>query len=355
MNSISIEQVRILRWDNGPPALDGRSPGFEDSWRPLAERVVVGFGIRPPGQTCPEALFAQPFGDDRVAVVQVTDYPNGQMDNLPKGLAFHFWIMLRSEYEQFLGDPFALARLLQAQPHSSGSSLPTLSLPREPLPPRTVAQVQNVLKRVKAFALAEDQDPEDPSFERTPQNSESPALLGGVQALVDGGRLVFERPAPDADLIEGLWTLLPYRTRAKLWPATFAFSNALGFDALVVPRIYAADFEGYTSEEQAAEYPPGRYEMSLQIAAEQGDQRELDALLNRRTVQDTFRLAWALLIVVVLLALTPRLLEWFTPTPAPALTLQHYKSAAAAGMVAAGDPWTAVGLKLHGDSLGFKR
>ncbi|MCI0376847.1 MAG: hypothetical protein L0215_04525 [Gemmataceae bacterium] len=353
MNSISIEQVRFLRWDNGPAALEARSPGFEDAWRPLAERLVVGFGVRPPGLACPQALFAQPFGDDRVALVQVSDRPSGQVDHLPKGLAFHLCVLTRNDYEEFFGDPFALARLLLSEPRPSGSGLPTLTLPRAPLPPRTVAQVQHVLKRVKAFALAEDQNPEDPAFERTVENSESPALLGGVQALVDGGRLVFERPGPDPELIEGLWTLLPYRTRAKLWPATFAFTNALGFDALVVPRLYAADFEGYTSEEQAAEYPPGRYEMSLQIAAEQGDQRQLDALLNRRTVQDTFRLGWALLIVVMLLALTPRLLEWFTP--APALTLHHYKAAAAAGMVAAGDPWTAVGLKMHGDNLGFKQ
>ena len=60
--------------------------------------------------------------------------------------------------------------------------------------------------------------PPAPDFERTAENSESPALLGGVQVLVDGGRLVFQRPAADLPLVEGLWTLLPHGIRGKLWP-----------------------------------------------------------------------------------------------------------------------------------------
>src|SRR5207253_9482251 len=107
-------------------------------------------------------------------------------------------------------------------------------------------------RRVKASALREDDEPEAPDFERTVENSESPALLGGVQVLVDGGRLVFARPKGDLALVESLWTLLPDRTRGKLWPASFAFSNELGFDVIVVPRVDESQFEGYTTEEQAA-------------------------------------------------------------------------------------------------------
>ena len=85
--------------------------------------------------------------------------------------------------------------------------------------------------------------------------------------LVDGGKLVFERPEPDHGLISGLWTLLPTTTRTALWPATYAFGNALQFDAVVVPRAERERYPGYTTEEQAADYPPGRYEMQLQTAA----------------------------------------------------------------------------------------
>src|SRR5437660_515974 len=88
--------------------------------------------------------------------------------------------------------------------------------------------------------------------------------------------VVFARPAPDPGLIRGLWTLLPHASRQELWPATFAFGNALGFDALVVPCRGDDDYAGYTTEEQAADYPAGNYELALQTAAEAGDQRALD-------------------------------------------------------------------------------
>ena len=124
-------------------------------------------------------------------------------------------------------------------------------------------------------------------------NAESPALLGGAQILVDGGKVVFVRRAPDPGLIRGLWTLLPSRTRSELWPATFAYSNALRFDAVVVPRPGIEDFTSYTTEEQAADYPAGRYELSLQTAAESGDQAGLDATSSAAAVR-TRRCAWPL-------------------------------------------------------------
>ena len=38
-----------------------------------------------------------------------------------------------------------------------------------------------------------------------------------------------------------------------------------------MPRLHVADFEGYTSEEQAAEYPAGQYELALQVAGKLAD------------------------------------------------------------------------------------
>src|SRR5262249_57624877 len=162
-------------------------------------------------------------------------------------------------------------------------------------PPRTVADVRQVLKRVKAGALREDEDPE--AVELTVENAESPALLGGVQVLVDGGKLLFVRPAPDPQLIQGLWTLLPDAARCELWPATFAFGNTLGFDAVVLPRRGEEGFSDYTTEEQAADYPAGRYELSLQTAAEAGDQAALNHLFGRPASRATFRLPLPMLVV----------------------------------------------------------
>jgi hypothetical protein len=341
MLEITIEQAQFRRVDHGQPTLVARSPGFSDDWLPALDRLIVGFGIRPPGLACPGVVFAQPLRLGHVAVVQVADAADG------RSLGFHALICQRIDYERFLGDPFALADRYPADWHNK--ELATLHLPRQPLPPRTVAQVQAVLRRVKAGALKENDDPEHPDFERTPENSESPALLGGVQVLVDGGKLVFERSRPDPELVAGLWTLLPQSTRARLWPAGFAFGNALGFDVAVVPRAHVAEFEGYTSEEQAAEYPAGHYEMALQVAAETGNQRDLDQLLNRRSGQETFKLGWTLLVVIILLVLAPGLLKLWQPTPA-ALD-PKFKAAAAAGMVGSGDPWTALGIRVFAHEI----
>src|SRR5262249_10620822 len=131
--------------------------------------------------------------------------------------------------------------------------MPPLSWPAKPLPPRTVAEGQQVLQRTKGPPLREDVDPTaDADGPGSPgEPSESPALLGGVQVLVDGGKVVFVRPAPDTGLMRGLWTLLPTSTRSRLWPASFAFSNALEFDALIVPRADRETYVDYTNEDQA--------------------------------------------------------------------------------------------------------
>src|SRR5207237_215461 len=122
------------------------------------------------------------------------------------------------------------------------------------------------------------------------RTGDSVTLLGAAQALVDGGPVVFERPAPDPDLVRRLWLLLPASTRAELWPAEFAPANALGFDLLVTPKA-GDDCAGYLSEQQAGDYPEGRYELNLQIAAEAGDQAALDALFARRSGPHTIPLA----------------------------------------------------------------
>jgi hypothetical protein len=270
----------------------------------------------------------------QVAIVRAAD----QADATGRALAFHFLVMDQGAYEQYAGDPFVVAKRLPAEWAARGE-MAALSWPAESLPPRTVAQVQQVLRRVKAAALREDEDPEAPDFERTVENSESPALLGGVQVLVDGGRLVFARPQGDLALLEGLWTLLPLSTRCKLWPASFAFGNELGFDVVVLPRFDEAELSGYTTEEQAEQYPAGSYELALQIAAETGTQRDLDAVFRRRNSNEVLRLALVLMVAMSLLLIGSR---WLVPQRSGPSEEQVIKAAAAAGIVAAGNPWSAV-------------
>jgi hypothetical protein len=342
MSSIDVQQALYHRDDDQPPVLVARSPAFADAWLIETERLIVGFGARPVGIPCPLAVFALPLTSAKVAIVRVAVQAN-RADSL---LAFHVLVMERSAYERHAGDPFVLARMLPTAWEDRGE-LPALSWPAEPPTPRTVADVQAVLRRVKASALGEDEDPESPTFERTPENSESPALLGGVQILVDGGKLVFVRPKGDLPLVEGLWTLLPYSTRCKIWPASFAFSNDLGFDVIVVPRLNLGDFEGYTSEEQAALSPAGSYELALQTAAESGDQRDLETVFRRRNSNEILRLAMYLIIGMSILVIG---LRWW-PAGAPAVSERNQKLCTGAGIVAVADPLTAAVMLEYGQRL----
>ena len=348
MPSIALEQALYHRPDRQAPALVACSPGFDDDWLPEAERIALGFGARTHGLPCPLVVFALPMGLKHVAVVRVKDENAG----FPVGLRFHFLVVERRLYEMGIRDPFHLADKIEPTWDAKGT-LPTLMLAQETFSWRTIEQVQSVLKRIKAAALKEGEDPESPDFERTIENSESPALLGGAQILVDGGRLVFERQSGDVRMVAGLWLLLPEATRCRLWPTSFAFSSDLEFDVLVLPHLDESPPEGYTTEEQASDYPEGAYELALQCAVEHGNQDDLDAVFSKRDGRQTLRLAIGILILVSAIVLLTRWLEigGGPPRPTPPLTVPQQQAAAAAGIIAAGEPWTALGIIAHGKTI----
>jgi hypothetical protein len=284
MEQIQIEQALYGGQAPGGYRFLAQSSGFREEWLPATEQLCTAFGERPAGVACPAAVFAQPFAPQHVAIVQVAD--QGQDDaGRPGALAFRLLFLKVQDYTNLGGDPFLIADRFPPPWHQRGE-LPVLTWPSEPLPRRTVAEVQRVL-----------QPPE-----------ESPLLLGAAQALVDGGKLVLERPGPAPALVRGLWSLLPYSTRCRIWPASFVFSNALGFDVAVVPQAVPEEFPNYLTEQQAGDYPEGHYELNLQIAAEAGDQRELDLLFARRSQQDTWKLGWWLLGMAVVLVVVGNLL-----------------------------------------------
>src|SRR5262249_11220009 len=162
----------------------------------------------------------------------------------PGALGFRLLAVPRKLYAALGGDPFHVADQLPP-PWQARGELPALEWTTGAPPRRTVEEIQKVL-----------------------DVPHSPTLLGGVQALLDGGRLVFERTEPDPKMVRSLWALLPTSTRAELWPATFAFSNAHRFHVVVVPRAAGPDFDYYVDEARAGDYPEGRYELNLQIAVE---------------------------------------------------------------------------------------
>src|SRR5437763_8057930 len=264
MSTLTVEQA-VLR-----PGVVARSPGFADEWVADAERLAGDYGPPPAAG----AVFARPLGPQHAAVVRAADRYGAA--------CFHVLILPLPLYRT-LNDPFTVADRFPP-PWDARGELPALEWAGGPLPPRRVGDVQDALR-----------------------TGDSVTLLGAAQALVDGGPVVFERPAPDPDLVRRLWLLLPASTRAELWPAEFAPANALRFDLLVTPKA-GEDCAGYLSEQQAGDYPEGRYELNLQIAAEAGDQAALDALFARRSGRQTIRLALVLIAVALVLAVAMRLL-----------------------------------------------
>jgi hypothetical protein len=284
-----IEQAVYGSQDAGGYRFLARSPGFLDEWLPAAQRLCTCFGERPAGVACPGCVFARPFVAGHVAVVQVAD--QGADDTgRPGALGFRLLVLPLRLYEDLGGDPFHIAEQYPA-PWEARGDLPGLEWTAGAPPRRLVGDIQLVLN--------------------VPH---SPTLLGGVQALVDGGRVVFERPAPAPELVRALWALLPTSSRCGLWPASFAFSNAHRFDALVVPRAKGPEYEYYVHERQAGDYPEGRYELNLQIAVEAGDQAAMDALFARRSRAQMVRMGVALLLVFLLVPLAVLLL---VPSPKP--------------------------------------
>jgi hypothetical protein len=179
--------------------------------------------------------------------------------------------VLGRELYYHLHDPFASAQRYPSDWQARGS-LPELDWPPEPLPKRTVAMLDEVLK-----------------------HGDGPFLLGASQTLVDGGKIVLQRAVPDEAPVRELWALLPQGVRRGIWPSTFAFCNDLGFDVLVLPALPEGGLPGYLNEEQARDYPDSRYESHLQLAIECNDQHALDRLLSRKSTAEMIRLALILI------------------------------------------------------------
>jgi hypothetical protein len=253
MTDLSIQQALFEG-----ESLRARSVEFAAAWEPLALELIRGFGALPVDAAGAEALFARPFGAAQAAIVRV------------KGISAHFLTLPVGLYAH-LHDPFSIADRFPPDWTARGS-LPELAWPPEPLPQRTVAMLDDLLK-----------------------HGDGPFLLGAAQALVDGCKIVLERSAPAEQQMRELWALLPASVRRGIWPATFALRNDLHFDLLALPALAEGGMPGYLSEDQARDYPDSRYERDLQLAVENGDQPALDRLLSRKSTGEMIKLALLLI------------------------------------------------------------
>ena len=263
---LTVSQLLLTR-DAAGPRVAGQSAGVTPALAEAALQVAARYGAPPVA-----ALFVVDLSPGTVAVVRTAVTPSP---------GFYFLLLSRPLYG-LLGDPFEVADRYPP-PWAARGDLPTLEWPPEPLPRRTVAQI------LDAFHAGD-----------------MPWLLGGAQALLDGGRLVFESDAAEESRLRRLWLLLPDRSRAELRPATFAPNLDLDFHATVTPAPAAVP-ANHLSADMTRDYPEGRYEFALQVAVESNDQAALDRLFARRTSTDVLRFALTAVGVATAAALVVKL------------------------------------------------
>jgi len=265
MTQLTIEQAVF----DGHNAI-GWSPGFGDETLGAAVSLIIRYGLPPANAS---AMFVAPLSRSVTAVVQV------------RGRRFRVLAVPAALYRA-LNDPFAITD--RFPPHfEARGELEPLEWTGGPLPARTVDDIREVL-----------------------QTEDGPNYLGAAQALLDGGRVAFVRPAPEEECLRRLWRLLPTSSRAELTAASFAAENNLHFDVLVTPSADGRLFDGYLTDAQAGDYPEGRYELALQTAAESGDEAKLAELLSRRSAGQSLRLACRLLLAALVLGLAVRIIPW---------------------------------------------
>ncbi len=252
-----------------------RSADFPAAWEPTAVQLVEGFGPRPEGVAVPSALAVLPFDKSHTAVVQFADHA--------VGLAFRVLVLNRKLYHA-ISDSFAVNDAFPPNWSAQGT-LPQLCWTPDPTPARTVAEVAAIL------------------------HHDGPLLLGATQALLDGARVVMKSPESDAVVLRRIWMLLPFSTRNDLSVATFTFGADQRFHLSFSPNPPDKLPFGTLSEENCRDVPEGRYELAVQIAAETGNQAELNRLFARRSSGDTLKLALALA-GLLLLALIVSKLFW---------------------------------------------
>jgi hypothetical protein len=272
---LSISQALVVA-DSSGPLVVAKSDDLPFEMEEDMVEIVRRFGAPPAGVSVPGAMFANPLGRSHITVVQFSSQPD-----LPPTFRF---LILKCPLYQAIGDPFAISD--RFPPHwANRGPLPALDWPPEAPPPRTVERVAAILRE-----------------------GDGSLLLGATQGLLDGVRVVLSRSEPDETTLRSVWQLLPTRSRFELWPATFAFNLEFGFHIAVSPNPPTALPLGSITEEQAKDYPQGKYELGLQAAAEHGDQAELDRLFARRSSRDTLRLALLILVGAVIAAVASKLI-----------------------------------------------
>lgn len=251
----SGERFRILQ----------KSPGFvEEGWDEFLRKL----GPIPSETSFERVVFVYPYDDTFIGIARLGTNPTS-------GTVF---LVHRTFYE-FVPHPFYI---LDQFPNPRDGEDEEWVPATKSLPPRRVEDLQAVLR-----------------------DGDGPLLLGTTQGLVDTEQILLVATEPREKFLRDLWQLLPDSTRRVTWVASYCFAELPEFHLSFVPKL-PEQLGRYMDEERVLDYPDSRYERSLQIAIEAGDQRELDSLLARRSTTETIRLMVMILILMAVVSVASR-------------------------------------------------
>lgn len=267
----SFGQLTIHR-DTAGPRVVGRSPNISFEWEEEALKFVVRYGQRTEQGESLIGVFASPKLPNGVSFIGTYLFRN---DGSPEV----FRIVIVNHRERIEIDPWLLAK--QFEQSNEKGDLETISIDQLWPANRTADEIQTILK-----------------------SGDSPLLLGSAQALLDGCKIIVSHSEANHDFIRDLWNLLPNQSRKELSFSTIVFSAENRFDLSVMPEG-SRPLQGFLTAEQVRDYPEGRYELALQLAAESRDQRELDRLFARKTSSQMLKLvismiAFAFIVIIVM-------------------------------------------------------
>lgn len=259
----------------------GQSPSIFDTELKLAEQVMQGWQ-----DACADIPLTQleqfnaDFGKNYLAVFQVQDRPIAGTDR--KRRLFRCLLIGRNHYLQ-VGQPQQLQSRFPLDWAAHGE-LPEEIESKHRFQKLSVEEAHEILHRGNV-----------------------PMILGVVQALVDGSRIILQHEENVLDFIGTLWHFLPFSNRMELRYCSLTTSLNQRHHLVALQELPKPTPLGYINAEQASDYPEGRYERSLQIAIESRDQAEWERLLVRRSSVETLNLALSILGAGIALALINKL------------------------------------------------
>lgn len=146
--------------------------------------------------------------------------------------------------------------------------------------------------------------PEIAYFQELLKTEDSALLLGGAQALVDGGKIQLGETPQDRFRAENLWNLIPIPVRMERTVVVGDKSGDWPSDLAAAQSLLSQD--SWTAQ-RLGDYPEGRFEFSLHSAIDLKDEEGVYRLLHRKSPRQVMMMATMLLVGMIIIGF---LMSW---------------------------------------------